>query len=214
MILDNVPDVDVNAISSEGIPLLSMMISCGAFNAVKCLLRIPNVDVNAKSQYGVPLLILTEHFNYRRRVSALDLMHSFSKRPDLDVNILNYGETALHWAIRWFYPDINDDEDFNKEAYTHCVLGMIEIFSSSLDPNIKDQDGETVLTLSIRRNMKEVALRLLDIPGIDINATNREGINAPLLVMKQLTKSNTTFLDGWTWWDVAQKMLDKKDIQL
>lgn len=205
LLVDEIPHVDVNVIDSDGVPLLICMLQCGAVSTVAELLRkIPNVDVNARSrnQGMTPLMFLTRFLDTEPyRDSALHVMRILSERANLDVNATdNSGRTALQHAIQY--------TDHDEEGCESGVIEMIDVFSSRLDANVRDTNGETVLLSSLKKGSIALALRLLDIPGIDIHAANRDGLNAPLLVMKSMAFDEND--DEMR--NVAKKMLSKLGI--
>jgi ankyrin repeat protein len=204
-LVDEIPDVDVNVIDNDGTPLLICMLQCGALSTViRLLQKVPDIDVNIRCKYHgfTFLMYLTfelEGLGLANPRTVLDVMRTLTERAKLDVNATNdLGQTALHVATK------------NSDIAGESIVEMIDILSSTtqLDVNVRDMDGETVLLWSLKKRKIAPALKLLDIPGIDIHAMNKDGLNAPLLVVKSMAYDN----DSDEIRGVARKMLSKLGI--
>ena len=90
------------------------------------------------------------------------------------------GKTALHHAV---------DDSRNGRRYSRLTLVEEECRDDGLrlrcvqllsrdervDINIKDKNGETPITLAMKRGKTEMVKILLDNPGVDLDTMDKEG---------------------------------------
>jgi len=55
---------------------------------------------------------------------------------------------------------------------------MVALRLASIDANACNDQGDTALIMACRRGMKDVALRLSELPDIEVNAMNKKGDTA------------------------------------
>src|ERR1041384_7775707 len=75
-----------------------------------------------------------------------------------------------------------DEKSFFKAAENRDVMAINGFIAASMKPGVKDENGDTALTLAADRGDAAVADTLLK-RGADVNAKGRSGWKAPLLAL-------------------------------
>jgi len=125
------------------------------------------------------------------RLGVVELLLTRAEvRPDT-VDICN--RTPLHWAINWEYDDDDDEEFEGSYIYRNIKPSpreegtLIEIIKILLahgaNPDSKDNNHRTPLTIAIERQRYEFAKLLLDTGKIDLTWKDKEG-RTPLMWAK------------------------------
>lgn len=141
-----------NAMTEEGIPLISHAMIKGANKSVRYLLISKKLDVNVQDLRGDTPLMVASMLNRSEWVAAL-----LSKGADLN----HSGKwTPLHYA-----------------AASGGVKAMSMLIEAGADLNAFSPNGTTPLMMAAREG-KADAVRLLLSHGVDPNVVNQSGYNA------------------------------------
>lgn len=119
-------------------------------------IQIPNLEYNKVTPDGHNVLILSCYHEYSSIVLKL------LNLPGIDVNYVDIdGDIAFHCA---------------------CTHGLTEVVERMLEMNVNYNTvasyGNTGLILACENQHEEIALKLLNLPDIDINKINHDGYNA------------------------------------
>jgi ankyrin repeat protein len=176
---------DINAKTSQGLGLLHLAAQAGNTRALKVLLARPGLDINMVETHGNTALHLVEDAS----VAGILL------GGGMDANVQNAdGNTALHLALErsmaplvdLFLQHTNLDGDIpNKKgdrlmhiAAAKCDPETFDWITATClprDVNVPGANGETVLHIAARVWQINIAKRLLNMPGIDLNAQDDAG---------------------------------------
>lgn len=141
-----------NAMTEDGVPLISHAMIKGATKSVRYLLISKKLDVNAMDLRGDTPLMVASMLNRSEWVAAL-----LSKGADLN----HSGKwTPLHYA-----------------AASGGVKAMSMLIEAGADLNAFSPNGTTPLMMAAREGKTE-AVRLLLSHGVDPNVVNQSGYNA------------------------------------
>ena len=191
-------------------------------NAVKAVLENITIDVNARNTNGLTALQYVD--------TNADSFKYLLQFPGIDAGVKDDQEkTLLHRAISGgFYPTIieqlvcHDKIDINakdKDGNTalHLLLKRTnidlqkraEVLEMLLkNPNIKvdmlNNQSNTILHLAASFGDKRIIEKILALPGIDINAKNKDGKTAIECAITNVNDANVIFA----------KLMDQKDIDL
>ncbi len=166
---------DVNQIDCQGSTALYMAISQRNLDMMNILLKSPDIDVNGVCGCGYTPLYVAAQYGYLEIVEVLLSHH----RMDVDQPIFN-GETALHIAI--------------LKGYSNVFFALLE---AGADVNQKTPDGWTPLHIAVQNDDWQMAIVLLEQPGILVNAETK---------MHGLTPLHMAIRLGHT--SVAKELLD------
>jgi ankyrin repeat protein len=144
--------VSPNALTEDGVPLISYAMIKGANKSVRFFLLSKKLDVNVQDLRGDTPLMVASMLNRSEWVAAL-----LSKGADLN----HSGKwTALHYA-----------------AASGGVKAMSMLIEAGADLNAFSPNGTTPLMMAAREG-KTDAVRLLLSHGVDPNVVNQSGYNA------------------------------------
>ena len=112
-----------------------------------------------------------------------------------------YGRTPLHWAINWEYD--NDDEIF-QGSFTYrdqiasdqegTLIDIVELLlAHGANPDSKDDDQRTPITLAIERGRQKLVKLLLETGKIDLTCKDNEG-RTPLMWANIMRDEDSTRL--------------------
>lgn len=133
--------ININAQDTDGHTALIYASSEGHDNTVKRLLEVPGINVNIKNNNGYTALI------YASLKGHEDIVKILLQVPAIDVNAQNkHGATALMRAAFW--------------GHGETVKLLLNV---GADPNIKDNNGKTVLEIDpLEAEFKPTLVRLIN----------------------------------------------------
>lgn len=195
---------DINAVNSKGDTLLIVAATLGNEDAVKELI-IAGADVNKPNSFTKDTALIRALYNGYPEI-ARTLVYSGASLNTVN----NYGHSPLFIALEKKYPQLIDlflvsgvHTGLNKEYLFRSSgmknhLGVLTMLKGGVDPNVKNEKGNTPLIISAS---------LGDLPSVksllayraDLNAANNAG-NTPLIyaarynhpkVVKELLKPQT-----------------------
>lgn len=184
-------------LDAENTPLMAAA-ARGFHRTIKALLRHPDIDVNLRDFYGnTPLMLAGSGL----AVAAL------CKDRDLNIHLRNsLGETAL--------------EIFVKVGDTHGIQELAK--HRRFDVNQRNRWNETPLITAVRLREVQVVEVLLQIPSIDLEARDEDGLSAleianrmdhePLKI--SLSKKGDVNLSDYPFymWDLLLRARPKEDL--
>ncbi len=144
----------------------------GKTQMVRTLLKMRGVNVNAEDAYGRTPLIVAIARGMR------DIVQILLAEPSLDVVTASFsGDTPLSLAARFGY--INILRDLFGSDYGNFLMSVV---------NKRNERGETPLIEATGRGHLEAVQFLLSLPGIEINAIDKEG-GTPLITAAKVGKN-------------------------
>lgn len=195
---------DINSVNSKGDTLLVVAATLGNQSAVEELV-LAGADVNKPNAFTKDTALIRALYNGYPDI-AKRLVYSGAT-----LNVVNnYGHSPLFIALEKKYPELIDlflisgvrlglnNEYLFRSAGTKNHLGVLTMLKGGIDPNIKNEKGNTPLIISAS---------LGDLPSVktllayraDLNAANNDG-NTPLIyaarynhpkVIKELLRPQT-----------------------
>ncbi|QYS92729.1 hypothetical protein H0G86_000130 [Trichoderma simmonsii] len=172
----------INTLNSDGehiIHVATKDFDTNWLQTVNFLLDL-GADINGKDTFGQTLL------HRLIRTEEVENIKKWIMRPGVDVNSQDRrDQTPLHAAAR-------------TQKSTTEIIDII-MTKQDVDVNIPDCHGRTPLCLATHWGRKEATMRLLQVPGIEMNTQNSKG-ESPLL---------NTIIQGWAY--VALLLLDNID---
>ena len=195
---------DINAVNSKGDSLLIAAATMGNLEAVQQLV-LAGADVNKKNAFTKDTALLRSLYGNNSEITRL-LVYSGA-----DINAKNnYNHSPMYLALekqRSEFVDIfltsgvreglSSDYLFRATA-TKNFMGVMAMLKGGVDPNIKNDKGNTPLIISASLGDLPSVEALLDYRA-DLNAANKDG-NTPLiyaarynhpLVIKELLEPHT-----------------------
>lgn len=112
-----------------------------------------------------------------------------------------YGRTPLHWAINWEY-DTDDGifqgsfnhRDENASDQEGTLIDIVELLlAHGANPDSKDDDQRTPITLAIERGRQKLVKLLLETGKIDLTCKDNEG-RTPLMWANIMRDEDSTRL--------------------
>ena len=176
---------DINAVNSKGDTLLIAAATLGSQDAVEELI-VAGADVNKPNSFTKDTALIRALYNGYPDI-AKRLVYSGAS-----LNVTNnYGHSPLFIALEKKYPELIDlflisgvrlglnNEYLFRSSGTKNHLGVLTMLKGGIDPNIKNEKGNTPLIISAS---------LGDLPSVktllayraDLNAANNDG-NTPLI---------------------------------
>lgn len=195
---------DINAVNGKGDTLLIVAATLGDEEALKELI-MAGADINKPNAFTKDTALIRSLYNGYPEI-ARRLVNSGA-----NLNVTNnYGHSPLFIALEKNYPEVIDKfllsgvrTGLNKEylfrsSGTKNHLGVLTMLKGGVDPNVKNEKGNTPLIISASLGDVPSVKTLLSYRA-DLNAFNNDG-NTPLIyaarynypkVIKELLKPQT-----------------------
>ncbi|WVZ05490.1 hypothetical protein V8G54_018836 [Vigna mungo] len=166
---------------AQGCTVLHTAAARGQVQVVRNLLASFDV-VNLTDDQGNTALHVA---SYGGHLSVVEILILAS--PSLALLTNHYGDTFLHMAVAGFRSPGFRRLDKHAELLKQLVCGKIVNLQNII--NVKNNDGRTVLHVSVVDNVQcELVELLMSVPSIDLNICDADGMT-PLDLLKQRPKS-------------------------
>jgi len=150
---------DINALTSDGITPLMSEVESGTDEIVNILLDA-GADVNVKDRQGNNVLMASAFYCKKLKLPTIQKM--IDKTTNLDLKN-KYDRTALNL---FSFLNENDNRQFNDDIATAVVEALL---AKGVDPNIKDDDGNSPLINALENAQFDKALIIAKAPTLDVN---------------------------------------------
>ena len=196
---------DPNIVDGDGDTLLRYAVDGDCSKEVLQAIVESGIDVNATNKNGITALMKASR---RGNIDAIAiLLHAGADPNIIDAD----GNTCLHKAV---------DGECSKEAFKAIVESSIDVNATNknritalmtasrqgnidaisvllhtgADPNIVDGDGNTLLHYAIHGDCSKEVLQAIVESGVDVNATNKNGITAFMMASRMGNTDATSVL--------------------
>ena len=154
---------DINAANDHGVTPLIEAVKQSNWGALGYLIKC-NACVSSKTKNGLTAIHYAIWNLNLHLVTSLTQALASQGKCIADIRD-NEGLTVLHWAIK-----------FNKEPLLEYLESLFQIDEAFLDP-----DGKNLAVFAVALNRPEIAGRLIEQYGLNIKATDSNGMSALFL---------------------------------